>query len=359
MPPPPAMDDVDVKYDNIVDVHNDYDNEDGFGAFNALSSDLAAAVEIPSMPMSMPPPPAMNDIEPKSGNIVDVHNDYDNEDGFGAFNALSSDPVAAVEIPSMPMSMPPPPAMNDIEPKSGNIGDLKNVEKDDDEDGFGAFNALSSDPAAASAVEIPSMPATMLPPPAIDDVDAQSDNIVDIQNDDEDGFGAFNALSSDPAAASAVEIPSMPATMLPPPAMDDVDAQSDNIVDIQNDDEDGFGAFNALSSDPAAASAVEIPSMPATMLPPPAMDDVDAQSDNIVDIQNDDEDGFGAFNALSSDPAAASAVEIPSMPATMLPPPAMDDVDAQSDNIVDIQNDDEDGFGAFNALSSDPQQHQQ
>ncbi|GFH52204.1 predicted protein [Chaetoceros tenuissimus] len=196
----------------------------------------------------------------------------------------------------------------------------------------------------------------MLPPPAMDDVDVKSDNIVDFQNDDEDGFGAFNALSSD-LAASAVEIPSMPMSMPPPPTMDDVGLKSDNIVDaVINDDEDGFGAFNALSSGTAEATIAtaeipSIPSMPMSMPPPPAVDDVGLKSDKIVDaVINDDEDGFGAFNALSSSSAAPlpGAAEIPSMHASILPSavfsPTINEVNTNHST-------QDDSFGAFDSVS--------
>ncbi|GFH52202.1 predicted protein [Chaetoceros tenuissimus] len=287
----------------------------------------------------------------------DFHESED-ENSFGDFNS-----TPAIQEPSLS-----PPVSNGKDDLFGAFSDppaAPETEHVNDADAE-AFGTFSRSPMPSEVLSLPKSDLSIAAPTLVADIPNDDD-------DDDDNFAAFHTSSDNgqeslptadnhfevPFSTNDAEIPSM----LPPPAMNDVDFKSDNIVDFQNnnedgsedDDEDGFGAFNALSSGTAEVAAAEIPSMPLSMPPPPAMNDIE-----IVDMQNDDEDGsedndedgFGAFNALSSSTAeavvvapVAAEVEIPSMP----PPPAVDDVDVKSDNIVDVHNDcdNEDGFGAL------------
>jgi hypothetical protein len=179
------MHDVELKPDNM-NAGTEEEDDDGFGAFNALSANTTDAAAELEMPASMPPPPAMHDVELQPDNMDTCIEEEDDDDGFGAFNALSANTTdAPVEMPSMmPSSMPPPPVMHDVELKPDNM----NVGTEDDDDGFGAFNALSSNTVVEAA-----MPASMLP----SSVFSPTLNEVNHNNAmQDDVFGAFDSLST-------------------------------------------------------------------------------------------------------------------------------------------------------------------
>ena len=287
---------------------NDADAE-GFGAFSR--SGLPSKV-LP-LPVASNPSIFVPDL------VADnLNENNDDDDNFAEFHTQNHEheslptPNYDLEVPNafspaeIP-SMPPPPAMHDVELEPANM-DTGNI---DDDDTFGAVNALSANTAdAAVEPEIPSMmPLSMPPPPAMHDVELQPEGIVNaIQNDasteeeeDDDGFGAFNALSSNTTDAP-VEIPlTMPLSMPPPPTMHDNELKPEEIIDaVQNDasieDHDGvFGAFNALSSNTAAEPAM--PSMPASIVPTSVLSPTLNKGNHNNAMQDD---VFGAFDSLST-----------------------------------------------------------